>query len=508
MRKRILIFGASGFLGKKCYNIFRRNHDVGGTYSTKAIKGMKSLDITSQKAVNSLIERVSPDVVVHSAALVNVDDCENHQELAWDVNVEGTRNITNSCKIFGTKLIFISSDYIFDGTNSPYYEDSSPNPVNYYGITKLEAERIIREELHDYAIVRPTVLTGYNSDDESSFLKTILDKLKKSDTIVLDNDLIKYPVLIDDVAELINSIITNDLKGIFHISGKTPVTRYQWAKTIAKIFKFEAHKIEIGESYQSTPRPENVELLSSESSTAGQIEVRDIFDCIKIAKMQRGCTFKMYYNAGPEENSLGQSVAKFRISAGRALAIEHPVKADFVVPIPESGIFPAIGYSAETGIPFTFGILRDDRSDRTLFEMDLERRVSQVSEKLIPLPELIQGKSVVLIDEAVLTGTTLKKVCCMLRECGVSKIHVRIPSPIIANHCTANMLPSNNNLLYMKCNDEGEMGFYQYILSEFQIDTLGFLSYESLVSSCELKNDERCFSCFLKGSENEDNIPE
>ena len=216
-KKKVLIIGATGFLGKKCYTLFKKQFNVAGTFFNRPLQGLKKLDIRSNREVQKIMNYTNPDIVVHTAAMINIEKCEKNKNDAWEINVNATKNIVQSCKKNGAKLVYISSDYIFKGDDGPYYEDSDPEPLNYYGMTKLEAERLIEDELFDYAIIRPTVLDGFNTFEDTSFLNSVIGKLRRNEKVQLDNHLLKYPVLIDDVAGLIRDVIINDSTGIFHI---------------------------------------------------------------------------------------------------------------------------------------------------------------------------------------------------------------------------------------------------------------------------------------------------
>ena len=240
---RILVIGGSGLLGKKLLKTLSFTHNVGGTYSTKPYENCKKLDITDGKAVEQFINLYQPEVVIHTAAIKNSDFCEENTDICWRVNVEGTKNIVDVCKKHCVKVIYISSDYIFDGKKGIYDEQANPAPINFYGLTKLESERTIKEELADYIIIRPTILYGYNDGSDATFITKVRTEAEKGNTLYLDNQMVKYPLLIDDLATFVIALLDTNKNGTFHIGGNDPVTRYQWAKKIAEIYDLDEEKI-------------------------------------------------------------------------------------------------------------------------------------------------------------------------------------------------------------------------------------------------------------------------
>jgi amidophosphoribosyltransferase len=496
---KIIVIGSSGLLGKKVYHLLSHNHEVGGFNFSHAIKGHKQLDITQRREVIKAFRNLSPDVIVHTSALCDTDFCETHKGAAHMVNVVGTQNIVKISKDKKAKLIYISSDYIFDGESGPYFEDSDPNPINYYGHTKLEGERIIIEELNNYAIIRPTILYGYNDEsDKPTFPSNILKKLKERQTVEVDGYIKKYPLLIDDLSIFIKKIIEEDRGGIFHIKGGERVTRYEWALDVVNIFNIDGTLIKETASDNFAKKPRDVNL---------ETRHRDLYNFqtvpastgLRVCKMQRGCTFKLFYSARPETSVLGQSVSQFRIKAGQLLASEHPVDADIVVPIPESGLFPATGYAQTINKPLMFGVVRDYFTKRTLFTDSLKSRVSMIENKLIPIPDIITGKKIVLIDEAILSGITLKVVSHKLREFGATEIHIRIPSPKIVHKCFARMHPETVELIYSEYEKKGEKKeFEQYLAGYFDADSVAFLSLYKIRNAIDTRIKDRCFYCFGK----------
>ena len=502
---KVLVTGASGLLGKKVISVLSGEHAVGGVHLNVEVPNSRYLDITNQIEVAKFIKLYTPEVIVHTAAISDTNYCEENQEVAWQVNVEGTRNLVMAAKLENTKFIYISSDYVFDGENESYDTSAKPNPINYYGVTKLEGERIVKEEIFDYAIIRPGILYGYNDEsDKKTFPRSIIDSLKENKSPSLDDNVYKYPVLIDDVALLISKIIKMKLGGLFHIASEQKLTRYEWASLLAKSSgleePFQKFKKEI--SVDTGKKPLNVKLIDEKLTNEMDIKPFSVVDGFEVSDKQQKCFFKLIYSVRPDKLVLDQSASKFRIDAGKALAIDNPVNADIVVPVPESGIYPATGYSSESGIPLMFGLIRDYYTKRTLYEEQYNSRINALKRKLIPVPDVVVGKKIVLIDEAIISGLTLKIVVEKLRECGAKEIHLRIPSPPMLYDCPALMMPSNIKLLAKKIeirkeNFDNKLQIEEQMKDYFSVDSIKYLSIDGLLNSTKRK--EWCLYC-LKGN--------
>jgi len=491
---KILIIGASGFLGKKIYTELSKQHEIAGTCMSKRMEGLRYLDITNRNGVEKFFQGIHPDLIIHTAAICNSDFCEVNKRRAWKVNVEGTRNLVYICKKMKIKLFYISTDYVFDGESGPYNEESKPNPINYYGLTKLEGERVVKEELYNYVILRPTILYGYNNEqDKETFVKKVIRSLKKEEELAVDGYTKKYPILIDDIAGGLRRLIEADYRGVVHMGGREAVTRYQWALKIAEVFGLNKNKIKPILIKPLARRPYNVNLKSEIIGKLG-IKINRAAKGLEIIKRQRGCLFKLIYSLRPDKFLLGENVSSYRIEVGKQLAKEHPVKADIIVPVPESGIFAATGYSEELKIPLYFGLIRDYYTPKTLYEPNVEERNRALKRRLVVIANIIKNKSVVIVDEAILSGSTLKIVVKRLKDSGVKKIHIRIPAPPMAYKCPAGMHPENIKLIANKFK-----GDIRKIKEYFGVHSLKFLSLKAFLS--RLKNGkEKCSSCF-KGME-------
>ena len=241
----ILVTGGSGLLGSKLVKIARsQGHEVVPTHLTKPLfPESNKFDITDRDAVFRTIAKLEPDVVVHTAAETNVDRCEVEKERAWRINVEGTRNMAEVCAKIDCKLVYISTDYVFDGRQGAYREDDPPNPVNYYGLTKLEGERAVERACSDFLIVRSSVLYGWHPW-KPNFAKWTVESLEAGRRIRVVSDHYNSPTLADNLAEALLEGIERDLRGVCHMAGAQRISRYDFAVAIAEEFGLDLDSIE------------------------------------------------------------------------------------------------------------------------------------------------------------------------------------------------------------------------------------------------------------------------
>lgn len=240
---KLLITGATGLLGSKLVTTALQQHfEVVVAYHTQPIKAdyrRLHLDLGSESKVIKSITKERPDVVIHTAALTNVDYCEENKAAAQKINVDGTRCVVKACEKVGADLIFISTDYVFDGEKGMYKEEDITSPINYYGLTKLEGERIIENSELDYIIVRTSVLYGWTLKRKLNFVTWVIKMLKQEREINVASDQFGSPTFVDHLAEVLLGMCKKNLRGVFHGAGSERISRFDFATKIARIFKLE-----------------------------------------------------------------------------------------------------------------------------------------------------------------------------------------------------------------------------------------------------------------------------
>ena len=237
---KILVTGASGLLGSKVIDKSEAEYVVFPTHSTQQFSPCSlRMNITDENEVKSVFGKVKPNVVVHTAAETNVDECETHKEHALKVNADGTKNLAEACNQIGARILYISTDYVFDGEKGFYTEEDHPNPVNHYGLTKLKGEKYVQELCSSFAILRTSVLYGVHPQ-KPNFAKWIITALKEGKSIHVVEDHYNSPTLADNLAEAIVEIIGRELEGLYHTAGNERISRYEFALKIAEAFDLEA----------------------------------------------------------------------------------------------------------------------------------------------------------------------------------------------------------------------------------------------------------------------------
>ncbi|RLE47948.1 MAG: dTDP-4-dehydrorhamnose reductase [Candidatus Methanomethylicota archaeon] len=244
---RILITGASGLLGTKlCEIALSRNYEVYSAYNThEPLYGRPiRLDVSNDDAVEKAFRKIRPEAVVHAAALTHVDKCELEKELAWKINVEGTGNIARLCRRHGAFLVYVSTDYVFDGETGMYKETDKPSPINYYGLTKLKGEEKVKAVADKFCIARASVIYGsVPAAGKVNFALWLLEKLGNKERVKIVTDQWNSPTLNTNLAQMILEVVERKITGTYHLAGATRISRYDFAKLIAKSFNLDERLI-------------------------------------------------------------------------------------------------------------------------------------------------------------------------------------------------------------------------------------------------------------------------
>ncbi len=252
--KKILITGSNGLLGQKIvHNILSKRKDSYELLATSKGRNRISLrtgykyatlDISNAKEVEGLFSKFQPDVVINTAAMTNVDECEEKKELCRVLNVNSVLNLIRSSKMVNAHLIHLSTDFIFDGENGPYSEYDTANPLSFYGQSKYDAEKRIQESDISWSIVRTIIVYGVGEKlSRSNIVLWAKEALEKEQLLRIVNDQFRSPTLAEDLAEGCLLIADKQKKGIFHISGKDLMSILELVKRVAKYFNLSTSGI-------------------------------------------------------------------------------------------------------------------------------------------------------------------------------------------------------------------------------------------------------------------------
>jgi len=283
--KKVLVTGALGQLGASLQlNGFKTvktdlfPHQTEENYSV--------FDITKEDEVNRLLDDEKPDIIVHLAAMTNVDGCELNPEQARQINVQGTVNLLNH---FDGKFVLISTDYVFDGKNGPYGENDKVQPINVYGQTKLDAEIKVKECSNDWVNIRTNVVWNIGGNFKASFADWVVKELNNNRRIQIVNDQWNNPTWTVDLSMVIEKLIQFDAKGVYHYGSADIINRYKFACLIANVYGLDDSLIEpitTEELNQSAKRPLKCGLKTDKIKKDFNILPSNTLMNIKEAKMR------------------------------------------------------------------------------------------------------------------------------------------------------------------------------------------------------------------------------
>jgi dTDP-4-dehydrorhamnose reductase len=284
---RVLIIGANGMLGKDLVQVFSDSSiDFLGL-------GKSDLDITDLEATESKLLKINPSIVILSAAYTLVDNCEDQKELANSINGNGSKNVAVACKKIGARLLYVSTDYVFDGSkDGSYIEEDPTNPINVYGQSKLLGEKYIQEVLDDYLIIRTSWLFGLGG---KNFVESIFNRGQKGEDLRVVNDQIGSPTHTGDLAGAILKLAQNGTKGIINISNSGICSWQEFAAAIYSEIGLDESKvapISTAEFGAKAPRPKNSRLSSERFEKVTGYKLRDWKEALKSYLEQRKIILK------------------------------------------------------------------------------------------------------------------------------------------------------------------------------------------------------------------------
>ncbi|WP_276366345.1 SDR family oxidoreductase [Chryseolinea sp. H1M3-3] len=257
---KILVTGANGLLGQKLIELLEKDDTIqliATAARPAAIPIHKGefylLDITDSAAVDQIIDKLKPDVIINTAAMTQVDQCEVQREACWKTNVLAVESLVNACRRNKVHFIHVSTDFIFDGTKELLDENAIPNPVNFYGESKFAGEKVVMESDISWTILRTVLVFGVTNDmSRSNIVLWVKKSLEDGKTIQVVNDQWRTPTLAEDLAMGCYLAAKKKAKGIFNISGKDYLSPYDIAIRTADFFKLDKSLIKESDSIKFT----------------------------------------------------------------------------------------------------------------------------------------------------------------------------------------------------------------------------------------------------------------
>lgn len=246
--KKILITGSNGLLGQKLVSLLIQYPDIQLIATSRGKNRLpftngyeyQEMDITNAQQVAEVVEKVRPDVIIHTAAMTNVDQCEAEKELCWAMNVKALEYLTEACEKHIVFLCHLSTDFVFDGKSGPYSEEDKPSPISFYGWSKYAAEEVVKRSKCTWSIVRTVLVYGITNDmSRSNIILWVKDSLEQQKSIKVVTDQFRTPTLAEDLAMGCWLVVDKKAEGIFHISGKDFLTPYQMAIKTAEFFQLD-----------------------------------------------------------------------------------------------------------------------------------------------------------------------------------------------------------------------------------------------------------------------------
>ena len=295
---KILITGSNGLLGQKLLHKLRQDSSVQLIATSKGENRVSEkegyiyfdLDITNNDTVAHLIESEKPQVVINTAAMTNVDLCEDEKKDCDALNVEAVRYLANACVKVDAHLIQISTDFIFDGENGPYKEEDKPNPLSYYGLSKLKSEQLLQAHSVKWTVLRTIIVFGVGENlSKGNIVLWAKGALAKGDPLNIIDDQFRAPTLAEDLADICILAAKKKALGIFNASGKDIMSIYEIVERIAKHYGNRTenlNKISTATLSQTAGRPPRTGFILDKSRKELGYNPHSFEECLTIIDQQ------------------------------------------------------------------------------------------------------------------------------------------------------------------------------------------------------------------------------
>lgn len=291
---KILVTGASGLLGRAVAEAAEKSHAVVAQYRRHAPRGLKSalmLDLADAAAVRRVLVETRPDAVVHCAAMADPVACERERDAAKAINADATRLLAQTCADLGARLLFISTDLVFDGRKGMYREDDAVNPVSCYGETKVMAEKAVRAECADYVIARCSLIYGCSISGTRAANEALLNALHAGREVKLFTDEYRTPVCVPDLARALARLAESNVTGTFHCGGGERISRHDFGMKVCRAAGVDPSQItpaKIGQARCVPPRAPDVSLDSGKLLAALGIRLLGVDEGLRLIYGDRG----------------------------------------------------------------------------------------------------------------------------------------------------------------------------------------------------------------------------
>lgn len=295
---RILVTGSNGLVGTKVLERLlqdRSDEPFAAYHRTRTNEYLGELpfwwlDTTSPEDVDRVLDEARPDAVVHAGAYTNVDGAERDRDLAWASNAQATAILARACAARGIRLVYLSTEYVFDGTAGPYRETDSVNPLGWYAKSKEAGERAVVAAGGSWAVARTTVVYGYAAHVRANFVLWLLGELRAGRRVRIVEDQVGSPTLAENLAEMVVALARSQQCGVFNTAGADVVSRLDFARQIATTFGLDASLVDpviTAALGQAAPRPLKAGLLMDTfRATFPNVPVRSVAEGLAIVKRQ------------------------------------------------------------------------------------------------------------------------------------------------------------------------------------------------------------------------------